>query len=78
MLPRGEDLIDVTVGDPGSISDISQFRESRPKFACFQKFKGDKAYIGEQQIATPHKKRKNQELTPEQKQENQEFSASEF
>jgi len=56
VLPLGEDLIDITVGDPGPTSDISQFRES-PKFAPTQKFKGDKAYIGEEQIATPHKNR---------------------
>jgi len=41
----------------------------------YQKFKGDKAYIGEKQIATPHKKPKNQELTLSQKLENQNFSA---
>jgi len=51
-----EDLIDITVGDPGPTS-ISQFEES-PKFAPTQKFKGDKAYIGEEQIATPHKTEK--------------------
>lgn len=76
VLPLGEDLIDITVGDPGPTSDISQFRESLPKFAPIQKFKGDKAYIGEEQIATPHKKPKNQELTLSQKLENKEFSAS--
>ena len=75
VLPLGEDLVDITVGAPGPTSDISQFRESLPKFAPTQKFKGDKAYIGEKQIATPHKKPKNQELTLSQKLENQNFSA---
>ena len=75
-MPQGEDLVDVIVGDPGPKSDINQFRESLPNFASKQKFRGDKAYIGEQQIATPHKKRKKQELTPEQKQENKELSST--
>lgn len=75
-MPQAEDLVDVIIGDPGPKSDINQFRASLSNFASEQKFKGDKAYIGERQISTPHKKRKNQELTPEQKQENQEFSAT--
>jgi hypothetical protein len=75
-LPQGEDLVDVIVGDPGPKSDINQFRESLSNFTSRQKFRGDKAYIGEQQIATPQKKRKNQGLTPEQKQENKEFSST--
>ena len=37
-----------------------------------QKFAGDKAYIGEPQIKTPHKKPKKQELTELQKEENKE------
>lgn len=76
VLPKGEDIVDVKVGDPGPTSDINQFRESLTKFAHSQKFKGDKAYIGEEQIDTPHKKPKNQKLTLSQKQENKEFSAN--
>ena len=45
VLPLGEDLVDITVGDPGPKSDIKQFRESLPQFAPNQKFKGDKAYL---------------------------------
>ena len=76
VLPQGEDLVDVIAGDPGPKSDIKQFRESLSNFASEQKFRGDKAYIGEQQMATPQKKRKNQELTPDQKQGNKEFSST--
>ena len=76
VLPSGQDLVDVKVGDPGPTSDINQFRERQEEFDPEQKFKGDKAYIGEEQISTPHKKPKNKELTPVQKQENKEFSAS--
>ncbi len=74
-LPHGEDIVDVKIGDPGPTSDINQFRERQEKFKQQQKFKGDKAYIGEPQISTPHKKPRNKELTQEQKQANQEFSA---
>ena len=63
ILPQGEDLVDVRVGDPGPRSDIKQFRESLSNFDFEQKFRGDKAYIGEQQIATPHMQNvRNQEL----------------
>ncbi len=75
VLPLGEDIIDVKIGDPGPTSDINQFRSRQDKFAQEQKFKGDKAYIGEPQISTPHKKTRNKQLTQEQKQENKEFSA---
>lgn len=67
--------MDVLVGDPGSTSDINQFRECQEKFDHQQKFKGDKAYIGEPQISTPQKKPRNIEFTKEQKQENKDFSA---
>jgi len=33
VLPKGEDIVDVKVGDPGPTSDINQFRESLTKFA---------------------------------------------
>ena len=75
VLPLGQDLIDVKVGDPGTTSDINQFRERTREFDPQQKFKGDKAYVGEAQISTPQKKPKNQELTSVQKQSNKEFSA---
>ena len=41
-----------------------------------QKFKGDKAYIGEKNVAAPHKKPKKRELSELQKQENKVFSSS--
>ena len=50
------------------------FRERLANFEVSQKFKADKGYLGENQIETPHKKRKNQELSPKQKQENKEIS----
>ncbi|WP_317111743.1 transposase family protein [Chroococcidiopsis sp. SAG 2025] len=50
-------------------------RVQQKKFAAQQQFKGDKAYIGEKNVATPHKKPKNRELSDIQKQENQAFSS---
>lgn len=76
VLPKGEDIVDIKVGDPGTTSDISQFRARLSAFSPFQRFKGDKGYIGEKQISTPHKKPKNSQLTFAQKQQNQEFSAT--
>ena len=64
------------VGLPGPASDINLLREQQKKFATGQQFKGDKAYIGEKNVATPHKKPKNRELSGIQKQENQVFSSS--
>jgi DDE superfamily endonuclease len=51
------------------------FREIQPKFDSTQQFRGDKAFIGGENIVTPHKKPKGQKLTENQKQENKEFSS---
>jgi DDE superfamily endonuclease len=51
------------------------FREIQPKFDSKQQFRGDKAFIGGENIITPHKKPKGQKLTENQKQENKEFSS---
>ena len=75
VLPNGAEIVDITVGKPGPSSDINLFRARQAEFAANQKFKGDKGYIGEVQIETPHKKPKKQELTPEQKEENKQISA---
>ena len=58
-LPEGKDIVDITVGHPGPKSDITLFRERQRIFSEQQTFSGDKAYIGESQIETPHKKPKN-------------------
>ncbi len=76
LLPIGEDIVDVTVGELGKKSDINLFRESQSKFDVRQKFLGDKADKGEAAIPTPHKKPKNGELTDSQKKENKELSSS--
>ncbi|MHC0068389.1 transposase family protein [Nostoc sp. UIC 10890] len=48
---------------------------NRSDFDAKQRFKGDKAYIGENLITTPIKKPKSQELPTEQKEQNKIFSS---
>jgi len=74
VLPGGLDIVDVTVGELGKTSDINLFRKSLQKFSPQQKFLGDKAYVGEQAVVTPHKKPKNGELTEEKKEDNKELA----
>ena len=76
ILPKAQDIVDVIVGKPGTASDINLLREQQKKFVAWQQFKGDKGYIGEDNVATPNKKPKNRELSEIQKQENKVFSSS--
>ncbi len=76
ILPEAQDIVDVIVGRPGPSPDINLLREQQKKFDSAQKFKGDKAYIGEKNVAAPHKKQKNRELSEIQKQENKANSCS--
>ncbi|MDV2994907.1 MAG: hypothetical protein N4J56_004561 [Chroococcidiopsis sp. SAG 2025] len=63
ILPQAQDIVDVIVGQPGPTSDINLLREQQNKLATGQQFKGDKAYIGEDNVATPHKTPKKRELS---------------
>lgn len=76
ILPEAQDIVDVIVGRCGPASDINLLREQQTKFGATQKFKGDKAYLGEKNVVTPHKKPKNRELSETQKQENKAFSSN--
>lgn len=75
-LPQGKDIVDVTAGAKGPTSDISLFRERQSKFAPGQGFDGDKAYVGADNVQTPHKKPRGKALTPQQQAENKEFSST--
>ncbi|MGK7879858.1 MAG: transposase family protein, partial [Crocosphaera sp.] len=75
-LPKAEDIIDVVVGKPGPMSDIKICRQTLNKFKATQTFSGDKAYIGESQITTPHKKPKKGKLTKNQIEENKALSSN--
>ena len=63
VLPKGDDIIDITVGKREPESDIILFRVQRNNFSEKQLFAGDEAYIGEENILTPHKKPKNGECS---------------
>ena len=76
ILPEAEDIVDVIAGRPGTVSDINLLREQQKKFFAGQQFKGDKGYIGADNVATPYKKPRNQELSETKKQENKVFSSS--
>jgi hypothetical protein len=75
ILPKAQDIIDIKVGEYGTKSDINLFRGAQSKFKSAQQFKGDKAFIGGQNISTPNKKPKKQELTKQQNEENKAFSS---
>ena len=75
VLPLGQDIVDVTVGELGKKSDINLFRATQNKFDALQVFLGDKAYKGELAITTPDKKPKNGELTDLQLQANKKLSS---
>ncbi|MEH2270699.1 MAG: transposase family protein, partial [Nostoc sp.] len=53
ILPDASDIVDVVAGEPGPKSDITVFREYRSEFDTQQRFKGDKAYLGEDLITMP-------------------------
>lgn len=71
VMPSGKEIVDVVVGKPGATSDVKIWRERRAQFSETQKFQGDKAYVGEPAIDTPHKRTRSQGITVGQKQENQ-------
>jgi hypothetical protein len=56
--------------------NINIFKEQESKFSCEQEFVGGKAYIGANNMQTPHKKPRGGELTKEQKEENKELSST--
>jgi hypothetical protein len=75
VLPHGEDIVDIYIGQLGKTSDINLFRETQVKFDFEQKFIGDKAYIGGTTIMTPSKKPRNKEISELKKEENRQLSS---
>jgi hypothetical protein len=53
-LPGGEDIVDISIGQLGKISDITLFRNNSQHLDAKSRFLGDKAYIGEEFITTPY------------------------
>ncbi|NES71508.1 MAG: transposase, partial [Okeania sp. SIO2D1] len=75
VLPGGQDIVDIKIGELGKTSDIKLFRKGRDRLDKNQQFLGDKAYIGEESITTPYKKPKKGELTDIQKEDNKKLSS---
>lgn len=74
-MPKGKDIVDVIIGFPDPTADINLFRGQQHKFNEEQKFEGDKAYQGGQNIATLHNKKRKKELSDKQKEENKILSS---
>ena len=70
VMPSGKEIVDVVVGETGATADINIWRKQRASLEISQKFQGDKAYVGEPLINTPHKKPRQGVLTPAQKRAN--------
>ena len=70
VMPSGKEIVDVVVGETGATADINIWRKQRSSLETSQKFQGDKAYVGEPLINTPHKKPRQGVLTPAQKRAN--------
>ena len=70
VMPSGKEIVDVVVGETGATVDIKIWRKQRSSLEPSQRFQGDKAYVGEPLINTPHKKPRNRPLTPAQNREN--------
>jgi hypothetical protein len=70
VMPSGKEIVDVVVGATGTTADINIWRKQRASLLTSQKFQGDKAYVGEPLINTPHKKPRQGVLTPAQKRAN--------
>ena len=71
VMPSGKEIVDVVVGETGATVDIKIWRNQRASLEPSQRFQGDKAYVGEPLIDTPHKKSRGRDITPAQKRENQ-------
>ncbi|WP_042154105.1 transposase family protein [Planktothrix agardhii] len=70
VMPNGKEIVDIAVGYTGATSDLKLWRERREELGNNQKYRGDKAYVGETAINTPYKKPRNQEISLEHREEN--------
>jgi len=68
--PKGNEIVDVIVGEMGKASDINLLRKQQENFDQRQKFQGDKGYQGGERITTPKKKPRKKEMPEEIKEEN--------
>jgi hypothetical protein len=69
-MPSGKEIVEVVVGETGATVDIKIWSQQRTSLKPSLIFQGDKVYVGEPLINTPHKKPRNRPLTPAQNREN--------
>ncbi len=70
VMPNGKEIVDIVVGETGATADIKIWRSRREEWNQEQRFQGDKAYVGELLIDTPHKKTPSKDITDTQKKGN--------
>jgi hypothetical protein len=73
-LPKGLDLVDVVIGEPGPRSDSKLLEQTQSELPENLSFLGDRAYVGRQNTTTPYKKPPKGALTAEQKAFNRQVS----
>ena len=70
VMPNGKEIVDVVVGETKATADIVIWRKQSSSLDVLQRYQGDKAYVGEPSINTPHKKPRGRTMTPAQKRAN--------
>jgi hypothetical protein len=73
-LPRGTDIVDVVIGEPGPRSDSKLLEQTQVELPESLSFTADKAYVGRHNTTTPVKKPPGGELTQAQKDVNRQVS----
>lgn len=73
-LPRGTDIVDVVIGEPGPRSDSKLLEQTQTELPAALRFTADKAYVGRRNTTTPIKKPSGGDLTQAQKDFNRQVS----
>jgi hypothetical protein len=73
-LPKGMDIVDVVIGEPGPRNDGKLLAQTQAELPENLSFVGDKAYVGQSNTTTPYKRPPGGQLTPTQKAFNQQVS----
>jgi len=73
-LPKGTDIVDVVIGEKGPRHDGKLLAQTQAELPEDLSFVGDKAYVGQRNTTTPHKRPPGGKLTPAQKEFNQQVS----
>jgi hypothetical protein len=74
ILPKGTDLVDVIIGEPGPRSDSKLLEQTQAELPESLNFVGDAAYVGRENTTTPYKKPPKGQLNQEQKNFNRQLS----